>query len=89
MKIFPRHKKVFKKCLEMVRDEYFWLCGIINRAIPEDIELQQECKEILFYYFRDDPKRVLLWMLSDDNLTKEELYLCRILALQSLISMDS
>jgi len=88
MKILPKHRKVFKQCLDHFQSYCSnWICSLIDWS-TNDLNLRKECKDILFFYFQDEP-RLLLWLSTKDNLTYQEVEFCRILALQSLISMDT
>lgn len=85
MKVQNKHRRVFRQVLERIHNyDCSWICHHINDITELEPELGQECKNILFYYFKDHPNQRVLWILSPED-SYEDCRNARIIALYSLI----
>lgn len=99
MKILPKHRKVFKQCLEEITSLEFpvFLCNLVSRVCAGDEQLRQECCDLIFFYFQDYDDRSALWYPEDTGFNPNtwtdtafkacyhELTSMRIIALYTLI----
>jgi hypothetical protein len=83
MKITKQHRECFKEALENLPTDYL-ICHAIGSTTASE-QVQKECVNILYYYFCDDPNRSVLWLPYADDLTRDELLTCRLIALYTLI----
>jgi len=83
MKITKQHRECFKEALKHLPTDYF-ICHAI-RVTKASEQIQKECIKILYHYFQDDPSRHAFWLQVEDNLSSEEAFTCRLIALYTLI----
>ncbi len=84
MKITKQHRECFKEALEYLNDSTEYCCLAIGFT-GFSLEIKEQCKAILFHYFRDEAWREVLWLPVIDTLSCDELLTCRLIALYTLI----
>ncbi len=84
MKITKQHREWFKEALEYLDVDTSFCCIAIN-ATRSSPQIKEGCKNILFHYFQNKPKREVLWLPLKDGLSYDETITCRIIALYTLI----
>lgn len=85
MSITNTHRKCFKEALNHFADgRYRFLCPCIDATSATE-KAKTQCKELLFYYFDDSKTSDVLWYSFRDELSRDELTTCRMIALYTLI----